>query len=160
MVGWIDIREIRCHNSRTSRMPSSTRSMRRSSRRPTLSSRKILSRVTICETFTTESLGSPDSPALRRRFPGAASRERFEVRATAMTVFIRLRLKSSEERTTTGRRYPGSEAVGRGSRAHHTSPRRHPPATTPPRAKTEFASPKARGRDRPAPPRKPRSISR
>ena len=57
------------------------------------------------------------------------------VNTTEITVRIRLRLKSSDWTTSTGRRYPGSEATGSGNSAHQTSPRRttsHLPAANAP----------------------------
>lgn len=60
--------------------------------------------VTTCETFATESRGSPDASDGNSTFPGAATRRRFDVSATTTTVCSRLRLNASAWTTTTGRR--------------------------------------------------------
>ena len=92
-------------------------------KRPHFSVRNVRSTVITCDTFTTESLGRPDSDAGTNTFPGASARRRFEVRTTAIAVRIRLRLKAFDWIITTGRLKPGSEAVGSGNRAHQISPR-------------------------------------
>jgi len=92
-------------------------------KRPHLSARNDRSTVITCDTFATESLGRPESDAGTNTLPGASARRRFEVRTTAMTVRIRLRLKAVDWTITTGRLKPGSEAVGSGSSAHQISPR-------------------------------------
>jgi hypothetical protein len=48
------------------------------------------SRVTTCETFTTEGLASPDSALPMRTFPGASASARLLVTIATMTVAIRL----------------------------------------------------------------------
>lgn len=55
------------------------------------------------ETFTTDSFDSPDSFLEIRKFPGASCKRIFEVIIATMTVLILLRLKSSDDMTTTGR---------------------------------------------------------
>jgi len=114
----------RHHNSSTRRIPSPIAAIVRARSRPLYSPRKLLSIVIICETFATESVASPASPFAMRTFPGASARDKFDVRATATTVRIRLALNASVCTITIGRRYPGSEAIGSGSVVHHTVPRR------------------------------------
>ena len=123
------------YRASTIRMPSSTSNMMRSLTWLTRSVRNVLSIVMICDTFITESWGSSVSSVLTGTLPGAAASRRFVVNTTAIMVWIRLRLKSSDWRMSTGLRYPGSEVMGSDSSAHQTSPRRtisHLSATTAP----------------------------
>lgn len=107
----------------TSRRPSSTAFINRDGIRPHFSARNVRSNVMICDTFATESFGRPESLAGIRTLPGASARRRLEVITTATTVRIRLRLNALDWTMITGRRNPGSDAIGSGSRAHHTVPR-------------------------------------
>ena len=111
------------YKERTRRKPSSMDLIRYAGRRPHFSVRNVRSTVITCDTFATESLGRPLSDAGTNTLPGASARRRFEVRTTAMTVRIRLRLKAFDCTTTTGRLKPGSEAVGSRNYAHQISPR-------------------------------------
>src|SRR5579864_1669603 len=84
--------------------------------------RRSLSKVTIWETFATESFGNPVRRADSETFPGAFAHRRLPVRGTQTTVAIRLRFKASPCTTTTGRLNPGPDPIGGGRSAHHTSP--------------------------------------
>lgn len=84
--------------------------------------RNDLSTVINWETLATDFFGSPEILLDRRTFPGAAANLKFDVMTTAITVRILLRLKSSDCTIRNGRLYPGSEAEGFGSEAHHISP--------------------------------------
>ncbi len=114
---------VRPDNARTSRMPSSTSLSLGSGSLPTRSLKKDLSSVTIWETFTTDSRPNFTLRLERDTLPGAAASFIFEVIAATTTVLMRLRLKSSDCKMTTGRLNPGSDAAGSGESAHHTSPR-------------------------------------
>lgn len=145
------------YRASTVRSPFSTDIIIRSLTRLTRSVRNILSSVIVCDTFTTESLGSAVSSFVTRTLPGASASRRFVVNTTEITVRIRLRLKSSDWTMRTGRRYPGSEATGSGNSAHQTSPRRttsHLPAVTAP------AGEQQQGPDPQVPLRKPRRAVR
>lgn len=80
------------------------------------------SRLMICETLATESLGSPVARAGRSRLPGASAQARLLVKGTQTTVLMRLRLSASPWTTNTGRRKPGPEPVGSGRSAQYTCP--------------------------------------
>jgi len=82
----------------------------------------VLSRVTICEKFTTEVFSSFDTPFSRRKFPGACSSSRFEVIDTHMTVLTELRFIVSLWTINTGRTFAGSDPRALGSAAHQISP--------------------------------------
>src|SRR5581483_171957 len=127
---------------KTRRRPDSTLRRTRRSSAPRRSSRSVLSRVTTWDTFTTESLGSPPTPAVRATLPGAPASRRFEVIVTHTTVAIRLRLYASLETTRTGRRRAGAEPLGAPRSAHQTSPRWITKVRPPPAA----GRPPARGR--------------
>jgi hypothetical protein len=62
---------------------------------PTRSVRRSLSKVTIWETFATESFGSPVRRADSETFPSAFAHRKLPVRGTQSTVAIRLRFKAS-----------------------------------------------------------------
>jgi hypothetical protein len=83
----------------------------------------LLSSVTICDTFTTESSGSPVSEAETKTFPGAVASRRFLVMAATITVAIRLAVNASAWMIRTGRRYPAAEPCGLRRLAHQISPR-------------------------------------
>ena len=89
---------------------------------PTSSVEKPLSKLTICETFATESFGNPLEHDVSRRFPGASAQRRLVVNGTQTTVAIRLRFNPSPCTTTTGLRSPGPEPAGSGRSAHQSSP--------------------------------------
>src|ERR1035438_7197540 len=89
---------------------------------PIASVRRPRSNVTICDTFATESLGSPVRRAPRATFPGASAQRRLLVSGTHTTVEIRLRFKASPCTTATGRLNPGPDPTGAGKSAHQTSP--------------------------------------
>ena len=110
------------YKERARRKPSSMDLINFVGKQPHFSVRNVRSTVITCDTFTTESLGRPDSDAGTNTFPGASARRRFEVRTTAMAVRIRLRLKAFDWIITTGRLKLGSEAVGSGNCAHQISP--------------------------------------
>jgi hypothetical protein len=78
--------------------------------------------VTSCETFATESWGSPVIRAPRSAFRGASVHRRLLVRGTQSTVAIRLRFRTSPWMTMTGRRYPAQDPAGAGRSAQRTSP--------------------------------------
>ena len=82
------------YSDRTSRNPSSSAFITRDGNRPDRLDRKPLSTVMTRDTFATESLGRPESAASIRTLPGASARRRFEVRRTATTVRMRLRLNA------------------------------------------------------------------
>src|SRR3990167_5410869 len=86
------------------------------------STRFVLSNVTICDTFATESLGNPLSFDCNNTLPGAIANRRLDVIAIQITVLIRLRLKALLWITSKGRRYPGSDPAGSGNSAHQSSP--------------------------------------
>jgi hypothetical protein len=91
---------------------------------PTRSVRTSRSTVTTCDTLATESFGSPVCRDGANTFPGASRSRKLEVSTTAMTVWMRLLLKSSLWMTTSGRRKPGDDPRGSSRSAHQTSPRR------------------------------------
>jgi hypothetical protein len=64
----------------------------------------FLSKVTICDTFATESLFNPVRLGVKDTFPGAAAHSMLLVKGTATTVAILLLLSGSPCTTTTGRR--------------------------------------------------------
>jgi len=88
----------------------------------TYSCMNVLSRVTICEKFTTEVLSSFDTPFSRQKFPGACSSLRFDVIDAHMTVLTELRFIVSLWTTNTGRIFAGSDPRALGSTAHQISP--------------------------------------
>src|SRR5206468_11771804 len=92
-------------------------------RRPTCSVSRALSSATICETFATDSLGSPVALCDSSTLPGAFAHFTLLVSGTHTTVAMRLLLMASPCTTTRGRRKPGPEPMGSGRSAHHTSPR-------------------------------------
>jgi hypothetical protein len=109
---------------------SSTRSIPKNSNsnfargsRPTRFVNSCLSSVRSCDTFATESFGSPVVRAESRTFPGAKAHFRLLVRRTHTTVAMRLWFSASLWTTTTGLRKPGPEPVGLGRSAHQISPR-------------------------------------
>ena len=57
--------------------------------------------------------GQPGILLERATLPGAAAKRWFEVMTAASTVLMRLALKESACTTTTGRRFAGSDAIGR-----------------------------------------------
>jgi hypothetical protein len=83
-------------NENTSIKPSSMLSIASAGSALTFTVKMDLSTVIICEIFTTEGCGSPDSDFEMRRLPGAAARARarFDVTTATMTVPIRLALKA------------------------------------------------------------------
>jgi hypothetical protein len=89
---------------------------------PTCSVRRVLSNVTICDTFATESFERPVVRAASNALPGASTQRRLLESGTQTTVAIRLRFRASPWMTTTGRRKPGPEPAGGGRSAHQTSP--------------------------------------
>ena len=91
-------------NSSTSRNPVSICASTVLETRPTRSERNRLSRVMICETLTTDFFVRPVPRRARGTLPGAVARFRFDMMASATTVRILLRLKSSDWMTRTGRR--------------------------------------------------------
>src|ERR1017187_5460343 len=92
------------HSPKTSRMPFSICFNFVVGTAATRSVRIDLSNVANCETFTTESFGNPESRERNSTLPGAACRRRLEVKTAAITVAMRLRLKSSCWMIRTGRR--------------------------------------------------------
>jgi hypothetical protein len=80
------------------------------------------SRLMICETFATESLGSPVVRAGRSTLPGASAQARTLVKGTQTTVLMRLRFSASPWTTNTGLRKSGPEPVGSGRSAQYTCP--------------------------------------
>ncbi len=90
---------------------------------PTRSVRKSRSTVISCETLATESRGRPESCFGTSTLPGASTNRRLDVKITATTVWMRLRLKASLCTTSRGRRKPGSAPRGAGRDAHQISPR-------------------------------------
>jgi hypothetical protein len=78
--------------------------------------------ATICETFATESRGSPVASEDSAAFPGAPASSRLDVRGTQTTVAIRLWLNAFPWTMRTGRRRPGPGPTGSGSSAHQISP--------------------------------------
>ena len=111
------------HSSSASLSPALTSLSNRSESAPASSVRNERSRVSICETLTTESRGRPLICAGNKTFPGASANRRLLVMTATMTVRMLLRLKESAWRIRTGRRKPGSEPRGSGSSAHQISPR-------------------------------------
>ena len=107
-----------------------------------------MSTVINWETLATDFLESLESFLERITFPGASDNPRFEVMTTAITVLIRLRLKSSDCMINNGRLYPGSDAEGAGSVAHHISPRS---ITTRPFPKSNTEEPEIQGLDKTIP---------
>lgn len=103
-------------------MPESTRVSLARGNVPVRSVSKLLSRLTICETLATESLGSPVTRGDSITLPGAFAHLTLLVSGTHTTVAIRLRLKGSPCTTTTGLRSPGPDPIGSGNSAHQTSP--------------------------------------
>jgi len=103
-------------------MPERTRERCRSERRPVRSVNVDLSSVTIWDTLTTESFGSPVSSAFNKRFPGASAHLRLLVKGTHTMVASRLWLKALHWTTSPGRRNPGSEPTGSPKSAHQISP--------------------------------------
>lgn len=81
-----------------------------------------MSRAMICDTFATESFGSPVLRDRSATFPGAFAHRKLLVKGTQITVAMPLRLKASPCTTTTGRRNPGPDPVGAGRSAHQISP--------------------------------------
>jgi len=81
---------------RIKRIPSSTSFIVEGRTRQTFSIKQSLSRVTICEIFTTESLLNSDSSLGNNTFPGATDKRIFVVNATQTMVAIRLSLKLSD----------------------------------------------------------------
>lgn len=69
-----------------SRRPSSTWPSMASEARPALAAKKRLSRVTICDTLTTDCLLKPVPRLGKETLPGAAANFRFDVIAKARTV--------------------------------------------------------------------------
>jgi len=88
----------------------------------TYSRMNVLSRVTICEKFTTEVLSNFDTAFSRQKFPGACSSLRFDVIDAHMTVLIELRFIASLWTINTGRVFAGSDPRAMGSTAHQISP--------------------------------------
>ena len=83
----LDVRQYqRGYRPRMNRRPVSTSRKDCPRTRPASLRRKSRSTVMTCETFATESLGSPVDFAGRRTFPGASSNRRLAVITTAMTV--------------------------------------------------------------------------
>lgn len=90
----------------------------------TLLVKRLLSRVSNCETLTTEGLGSPDSALLIRTLPGKSARPKLEVIIATRVVAIRLSLNGLAWMISIGRFKPGPEPTGSGRSAHQISPRR------------------------------------
>ena len=107
---------------RTTSMPARRSSVLARESFPTLSTSIVLSSVTTCEAFATESLGSPVVLVESSTLPGASAQARLLVSGTQTTVAILLRFSASPCTTTTGLRNPGSDPLGTPSSAHHTSP--------------------------------------
>ncbi len=107
---------------RTTSMPESSSSVFAREIFPTRFARTALSRVTTCETFATESFGSPVAPAESSTLPGASAQTRLLVSGTQTTVAILLRFSASPCTITTGLRNPGSDPLGKPRSAHQTSP--------------------------------------
>src|SRR6185503_13320295 len=82
----------------------------------------VLSKLTIWETFATDSFGSPVNRTGSRTLPGALAHLVLLVSGTQTTVASRLRLNESPCTTTTGLRNPGPDPVGSGRSAHQISP--------------------------------------
>ena len=120
----LEISAIHRYKPSTSRRPPSTTVIISGGNSPTRSVKRDLSMVKICETFTTESLESPDSFRSKNTLPGALANRILEVMAATMTVLIRLTLNRLPWITKTGLGYPGPEPDGSGNDAHHISPRR------------------------------------
>ena len=110
------------YRPRTTSTPERTSSSFALGSLPTRTVNSHLSRVTICETFATDSLGSPVALSQRRTLPGADAHFTLLVKATQTAVAIRLRFKASPCMTSTGRRNPGFDPRGSPRSAHHTSP--------------------------------------
>jgi hypothetical protein len=89
---------------------------------PAVSVSNSRSRLMICETLATESLGSPVARADRSTLPGASAHARLLVKGMQTTVPIRLRFSASPWTTRTGLRKPGPEPVGSGRSAQYTCP--------------------------------------
>src|SRR5665648_132265 len=87
--------DVSAQRPSTTSIPERTSSSFLSGRLPARSVREALSSVTSCETFATESLGSPVAFAESRTLPGASAQRVLLVRATHTTVAIRLRLNES-----------------------------------------------------------------
>src|SRR5208283_461021 len=121
---WILMNSGEVYLPRTMSIPLRMRSTLVSGIFPTCSVSVPLSIVTICDTFATESLGSPVVAEDRRTFPGASAQARLLVRGTHIAVPIRLRFIASPCMITTGRLKPGDDPVGSERSAHQTSPRR------------------------------------
>lgn len=111
------------HSPKTKSKPKLTRSITRPGNARTWSVSSPRSSVSICDTLTTDGLGSPESLLLNRTFPGASANARLEEMTNTTTVEIRLKLKGFDCTTRTGRRRPGPEPTGSSSDAHQTSPR-------------------------------------
>ncbi|CUS04070.2 protein of unknown function [Candidatus Promineifilum breve] len=94
---------VRAYNPNTNRNPSSTFSISLEGSAPTLSVSAVLSTVRSCDTFTTESRGSPLCFGLTSKFPGELERRRLEVIDSTATVLMALALKVSDWMTSTGR---------------------------------------------------------
>jgi hypothetical protein len=139
------------HRERARRNPSSIDLIKCGGKRPHFSVRNVRSTVMTWETLATESLGRPDSDEGTNTLPGASARRRFEVKTTAMTVRMRLRLKGFDWTIMTGRLNPGSEATGSASCAHQISPRS---ITTPHGPATQIEAKRGRGIRTNPPPRK------
>src|SRR5450759_5047425 len=112
-------RSAAAYRPRTTSTPDRTRSSFALGSLPTRTVNPDLSRVTICETFDTDSFGSPVALSDRRTLPGADAHFTLLVKATQTAVAIRLRFKASP---STGRRKPGFDPRGLPRSAHHTSP--------------------------------------
>jgi hypothetical protein len=83
------------YRPRTTSTPDNTSSSFALGSLPTRSVNSDLSSVTICETFATDSLGSPVAVSDRRTFPGADAHFTLLVSATQTAVEMRLRFRLS-----------------------------------------------------------------
>jgi hypothetical protein len=113
-----------CYNSKTKRRPVARDASQRAGRVLTCSVKKARSRVTNCDTLTTESFGKREARAGRSRLPGAFASCRLLVITAMITVRMLLRLNVSACITSTGRLKAGSEPRGSDKSAHQISPRR------------------------------------
>lgn len=110
------------HRPKTTSNPARTSSSFARVSFPTRSVSTSLSSVMTCDTFATESFGSPVLPDRSSTLPGASAHARLLVSGTQTTVASLLRFSGSPCTMTTGRRKPGAEPTGEARSAHHTSP--------------------------------------